>query len=50
MTSPKATSAALAESKHVCSCDGCWACNGHENDCTCDVDWDALTEKERSRG
>lgn len=27
-----------------CICPGCWACPGHEPGCTCDVDWDALTE------
>jgi hypothetical protein len=29
---------------YTCSCDGCWACSGHEPDCTCDVDWDAIAE------
>lgn len=28
-----------------CSCEGCWACEGHVAGCTCDVDWDALAEE-----
>lgn len=23
-----------------CTCDGCWACKGHEAGCTCDINWD----------
>ena len=23
-----------------CTCDGCWACNGHEIGCSCDIAWD----------
>lgn len=30
-----------------CSCPGCWACDGREPLCTCDVDWDALYERSR---
>lgn len=29
---------------YACSCDGCWACTGHVIDCTCDINWDELTE------
>lgn len=29
---------------YECSCEGCWACGGHEQGCTCDVDWDAIAE------
>lgn len=31
-----------------CACEGCWACKGKELDCTCDVDWDAMYESNRS--
>lgn len=31
-----------------CSCDGCWACSGREDGCTCDVDWDRLYEEARN--
>lgn len=31
-----------------CACEGCWACKGKELDCTCDVNWDALYESNRS--
>ncbi len=27
-----------------CTCDGCWACEGHVFRCTCDIDWDAMAE------
>ncbi len=27
-----------------CTCPGCWACAGHVVGCTCDIDWDALSE------
>jgi hypothetical protein len=30
---------------YVCSCGGCWRCDGHVKDCTCDIDWDAIAEK-----
>jgi hypothetical protein len=23
-----------------CTCEGCWACKGHEMNCTCDIEWD----------
>lgn len=29
-----------------CTCDGCWACEGHELGCTCDIDWDVVFSKE----
>lgn len=32
-----------------CTCQGCWACTGHEFGCTCDIDWDALMQEERER-
>lgn len=25
-----------------CMCDGCWACTGNAEDCTCDIDWDCV--------
>lgn len=28
-----------------CQCGGCWACEGNAPECTCDVDWDAITER-----
>lgn len=27
-----------------CTCPGCSVCSGYEVDCTCDIDWDALTD------
>lgn len=30
----------------ACTCPGCWACAGHIVGCTCDIDWDALSEAE----
>ena len=27
-----------------CTCNGCASCTGHERGCTCDIDWDELTE------
>lgn len=27
-----------------CTCPGCWACDGFEMSCTCDIDWDAIAE------
>lgn len=29
---------------YECACEGCWDCEGHQLECTCDVDWDALAE------
>lgn len=23
-----------------CTCEGCWACSGHQLGCTCDINWD----------
>lgn len=23
-----------------CTCEGCWACEGHVKGCTCDINWD----------
>ena len=40
---------AQQKNSYVCSCEGCWCCSGREDDCTCDVDWDALTERWRRR-
>lgn len=31
----------------ICSCGGCWDCKGHVAGCTCDVDWDALAERNK---
>jgi hypothetical protein len=28
-----------------CTCDGCWACKGHEVGCTCDIAWDCEHHK-----
>ena len=34
----------------VCDCAGCWACAGHVRGCTCDIDWDELTERRLDAG
>lgn len=28
-----------------CTCDGCHFCTGHVVGCTCDINWDAITER-----
>lgn len=30
---------------YYCSCLGCWACDGVERDCHCDVDWDLVRQQ-----
>lgn len=30
-----------------CTCSGCWGCSGHVIGCTCDIDWDAVAERDR---
>jgi hypothetical protein len=32
-----------------CLCPGCWACDGLEMGCTCDIDWDAMAEARLDR-
>ena len=32
------------DDEYRCTCDGCWACDGNTPGCTCDVDWDSITE------
>jgi hypothetical protein len=31
-----------------CTCPGCWACAGQVVGCTCDIDWDEMTELHRA--
>lgn len=26
-----------------CTCDGCWACEGHITGCTCDINWECTS-------
>lgn len=43
-------SGAVIGQYYLCSCDGCAVCKGHERDCTCDVDWDAMAERRLDNG
>jgi hypothetical protein len=34
---------------YECSCEGCWACSEHEENCTCDFGWDRTAEERLER-